>query len=139
MSVIIPIVSILKKKFSEDVDDLGIMSMERRMLKSIQDRYGDIEQESLFVLGTILDPRFKLKDFSTASSAAYARMVLVTECESHISSLQQETENDKPHPKHHRKEKTSSALRSLCDELIAESENNDGSGNCGNEAEVVVD
>ena len=115
------------------------MSMKRGMLKSIQYRYGDIEQESLCVLGTILDPRFKLKGFSTASSAAHARMLLVTECESHISSLQQETENDKPHPKRRRKEKTSSALWSLFDELIAESENNDGSGNCGNEAEVVVE
>ena len=110
VSVIIPIVNILKKKFSEDVDDHGIMSMKRGMLKSIQDRYGDIEQESLCVLGTILDPRFKLKGFSTANSAAHARMLLVTECEGHISSLQQETENDKPHPKRRRKEKTSSAL-----------------------------
>ena len=40
------------------------------------------------------------------------------QCESHISSLQQETENDKPQPKHCRKEKTSSALWSLFDELI---------------------
>ena len=58
---------------------------------------------------------------------------------SHVNSLQQETENDKTQPKHHRKEKTSSALWSLFDELIAESENNDCSGNFGNEAEVVVE
>ena len=73
------------------------MSIKRGMLKTIQDRYGDIEQESLCVLGTILDPRFKLKGFSTACNAAHATMLLVTECKSHISSLQQETENDKPH------------------------------------------
>ena len=66
-------------------------------------------------------------------------MVLVTEYESHISSLQQETENDKPQPKHCRKKKASSALWSFIDELIVESENNDGIGNCGNEAEVVVE
>ena len=66
-------------------------------------------------------------------------MLFVTECESHINSLQQETENDKPQPKRRRKEKTSSALWSLFDELIAESENNDCSGNFGNEAEVVVE
>ena len=113
--------------------------MTRRMLKSIQDRYGDIEQESLCVLGTILDPRFKLKGFSTASTAAHARMLLVTEYESHNSSLQQETGNDKPQLKHHRKEKTSSALWSLFDKLTVKSENNNGSGNGGNEAEVVVE
>ena len=66
-------------------------------------------------------------------------MLLVTECKNHINSLQQETESDKPQPKHYRKEKTSSALWSLFDELIAESENNDCSGNFGNEAEVVVE
>ena len=43
VSVIIPIVSVLKKRFSEDVHDHSIMSMTRGMLKSIQDRYGDIE------------------------------------------------------------------------------------------------
>ena len=135
--VIIPVVTILKKKFSENVDDHSIMSMKRQMLKSIQDRYGDIEQESLRALGTILDLRFKLKGFSTASSAAHARMLLVTECASHINTLQQETENDKPQPNRRRKEKTSSELWSLFDELIAESENNDSSGNCGNESEVL--
>ena len=56
MLVIIPIVNILKKKFSEDVDDHSIMSMKSGMLKSIQDRYGDIEQESQCVLATVLDP-----------------------------------------------------------------------------------
>ena len=66
-------------------------------------------------------------------------MLLVTECENHINSLQQETESDKPQPKHRRKEKTSSALWSLFNELIAESENNDHSGHFGNEAEVVVE
>ena len=66
-------------------------------------------------------------------------MLLVTECENHINSLQQETESDKPQPKHRRKEKTSCALWSLFDKLIAESENNDGSGSFGNEAEVVVE
>ena len=67
-------------------------------------------------------------------------MLLVTECENHINNLQQEkTESDKPQPKHRRKEKTSSASWSLFDELIAESENNNCSGNFGNEAEVVVE
>ena len=43
VSVIIPIVSIVKKTFLKNVDNHSIMSMTRRMLKSIQDRYGDIE------------------------------------------------------------------------------------------------
>ena len=139
MSVIFPIVNIPKEKFSEDEDDHSITYMKRGLVKSIQDKHGDIEQESLCVLATIFDHRFKLKGFSTASSVAHARILLITECESHISSLQQNTENDKPQPKHHSKEKTGYALWSHFDELVAELENNDGSGNCGNEAEVVLE
>jgi len=40
-SVIIPIISALKKNISNDEDHL--MSMQRGMLKSIQDWYGNIE------------------------------------------------------------------------------------------------
>ena len=48
-SVIIPIISALKKNISDDEDDQGVMSMKRGMLKSVQDRYENIEQESLCV------------------------------------------------------------------------------------------
>ena len=77
-SIIIPIISALKKGISEDDEDHGIMS------KSIQDRYGNVEQESLCVLATSLDPRFKLKGFMSASSSAHARMLLITECEAYL-------------------------------------------------------
>ena len=43
------------------------MAMKRGMLRSLADRYGNIEQEPLCILTTVLDPRFKLKGFSSAS------------------------------------------------------------------------
>ena len=74
--------------FSEDEDDHGVMSMKRGMLKSIQDRYGNVEQESLCVLATIVDPRFKLKGLMSDSSAAHARMLLITKCEVYLKKCQ---------------------------------------------------
>ena len=63
------------------------MSMKRGMLKSIY-QYGNVEQESLCGLAAILDPRFKLKGFMSASSAAHARMLLITECEVYLKKFQ---------------------------------------------------
>ena len=65
-SVIIPIINTLKKNITQE-EDRGIMAMKRGMLRSLADRYGNIEQEPLCILTTVLDPRFKLKGFSSAS------------------------------------------------------------------------
>ena len=57
------------------------------MLRSITDRYGDIEQQPLCILATVLDPRFKVKVFSSATCSANARMLLVQECELWLSNF----------------------------------------------------
>ena len=43
-SIVIPIINSLKRTISQEEDDHGIMGMKRGMLRSITDRYGDIEQ-----------------------------------------------------------------------------------------------
>ena len=78
-------------------------------------------------LTTVLDPQFKLKGFLSASSAAHARMLLITECEVYLNSLA--AQNDLPQPKRSRKEQQAgSTLWNLFDEMLADSEN----GNEGN-------
>lgn len=69
-SVIIPILNTLKVALTIEEEDEGTMRMKRGMLKSLEDRYGDVEQNPLCALATVLDPRFKLKLFSSAASAA---------------------------------------------------------------------
>ena len=86
-SVMIPIINTLKRTISQNDEDHGVMNMKRGMLKSISDRYKDIELQPLCVLATVLDPRFKLKVFSTASSTANARMILIKECEEYLVKL----------------------------------------------------
>ena len=112
--------------------------MKRGMLKSISDRYKDIELQPLCVLATVLDPRFKLKVFSTASSAANARMILIKECEEYLVKLSSAGPHDQPHPKR-RKENKSSTLWSLFDEMLAESEENSVGHSCENSAEIMVE
>ena len=83
------------------------MSMKRGMLKSISDRYNDIELQPLCVLATVLDPRFKLKGFSNASNAANARMILIKECEEYLLKLSSASPDDQPQPKRSKQDKPS--------------------------------
>ena len=138
-SVIIPIINTLKRIISQDDDDdHGIMSMKRGMLKSISDRYKDIELQPLCILATVLDPRFKLKAFYTASSAANARMMLIKECEEYLLKLSSASPRDQPQPKRSKQDK-SSTLWSIFDELLAENEQNSEGHSCENSAEIMVE
>jgi len=72
------------------------------------------------MLATILDPRFKLKCFASASSAAHARMLLITESEIYLKKVQSDND-DEPQAKRTKRDsrdKSSSKLWSLFDELI---------------------
>ena len=116
--------------------------MKRGMLRSITDRYGDIEQQPLCVLATVLDPRFKLKTFSSATCSANARMLLIQECESWLSNYS--CGGSEPQPKHAHSLQTikqsSSTLWSLFDEMLADSTDcTEGEDQSRNTAEIMVD
>ena len=111
--------------------------MKRGMLKAISDRYKDIELQPLCVLATVLDPRFKLKGFSTASSAANARMILIKECEKYLLKLSSASPHDQPQPKRSKQDK--STLWNLFDEMLAESEGVSEGYGSGNSTEIMVE
>ena len=143
-SIVIPIINSLKRKISQEEDDHGIMGMKRGMLRSITDRYGDIEQQPLCVLATVLDPRFKLKTFSSAICSANARMLLIPECESWLSNFS--CGGSEPQPKRAKTstqstdKQSSSTLWSLFDEMLADSTDcTEGEGQSRNTAEIMVD
>ena len=143
-SIVIPIINSLKRTISQEEDDHGIMGMKRGMLRSITDRYGDIEQQPLCVLATVLDPRFKLKVFSSATYSANARMLLIQECELWLSNFS--CGGSEPQPKRAKTgtqptdKQSSSTLWSLFDEMLADSEDcSEGEGQSRNTAEIMVD
>lgn len=84
-SMIISIINTLKRSLMVEEGDVGIEAMKRGILTSLEDRYGNVEQNSLCAFATIMDPKFKLRGFSTAGNAAHARMLLTKECEEYLS------------------------------------------------------
>ena len=120
--------------------------MKRGMLRYITDscRYGDIGQQPLCVLATVLDPRFKLKAFSSATCSANARMLLIQECELWLSNFS--CSRSEPQPKRAKTgtqstdKQSSSTLWSLFDEMLADSiDCTEGEGQTRNTAEIMVD
>ena len=113
--------------------------MKRGMLTSLEDRYGSVEQNSLCALATIMDPRFKLRVFSTAGNAAHARMLLTTECEEYLSKI---TPTKFPQAKHQKtdSDSSSSTLWNLFSEMLADTEEGNSEGrNSGHTAEMMIE
>ena len=143
--VIIPIINTLKRALVLEEDDHGIKGMKREMLTSIEDRYGTVEQNSLCALATILDPRFKLRAFSTAGNAAHARMLLTTECEEYLSKstpTRVSSQEDQPQVKCQKvdSECSSSTPWNLFNEMLADTEEANSEGlNSGHTPEMMVE
>ena len=53
------------------------MKMKREMLRSLRERYREMESNEYYAIATLLDPRFKQKVFSFSSSAALAKQMLI--------------------------------------------------------------
>ena len=51
--------------------------MKREMLRSLRERYRQMESNEFYAIATLLDPRFKQKVFSCSSSAALAKQMLI--------------------------------------------------------------
>ena len=54
------------------------MKMKREMLKSLKDCYKHMKSNESYTIATSLDPRFKQRVFSSSSSAAFAKQMLLT-------------------------------------------------------------
>ena len=143
-AVIIPIINTLKQALVIDDNDTGIMAMKRGMCSSLEGRYGDVEQNPLCALSTVLDPRFKMRAFSTAANAACARMLLTKEYEELLSqdpSIRVCSDDQQPQAK--RLKEGSSSLWSMYSEMLAieDSDNTEGSSssNTAYTAEMAVE
>ena len=88
------------------------------------------------VLATV-GPRYKLKDFPLQVVQPMARMILIKECEEHLSKLSSASPHDQPQPKHGKQDK--STLWSLFDEMLAESEGVSEEHDSGNSTEIMVE
>ena len=81
ISIVIPIVNALIWHLEKECEDEGIRTMKRKLLASLLSRYPDMEENKLFAVVTTLDPRYKLRFFSSASKGAGACQMLMEEVE----------------------------------------------------------
>lgn len=103
-------------------DDEGIRTMKRKMLLSLNNRYATMELNKLYALPTLLDPRFKIRVFSSSSAVIQARQCLTEEfisCQSTIAEVAVLNDNP-PAAKRQHKESSQeqSSLWSSFDSMI---------------------
>ena len=120
IALFIPIVNSLNKLLQVDEEDHGIMSMKRKMLLSMQNRFASCETEDLYCLSTLLDPRFKNRVFSSQSSMISSKERLISRCEDYLGSSQSVAcEPDTSSvPKRPRKDDSASVLWAQVDEMM---------------------
>lgn len=64
MSLVIPIIDILRSTL-QGLEDSGVGTVKQQILQSLEERFGDVEDSPLLLVATILDPRYKVKMFSS--------------------------------------------------------------------------
>ena len=78
ISLVIPIVTALRNLLKKDCTDAGVKTMRSTLINSLNERFDSIEQEALYTVATMIDPRFKTKFFSSEATltATKARVLL---------------------------------------------------------------
>lgn len=108
----------LNRTLEKEHDDEGVKRMKRGMLQSLCSRYSDVEDNKYLVLATLVDPRFKDKFFSGASTRAKATEMLEEKLkELHVSNIGTESESS---PKRARVEPSESAIWQSFSEILQE-------------------
>lgn len=120
-ALVIPVVNSILCSLQEGTssEDSGVTRMKKEMLSSLKSRYSDMESNKCYAIATLLDPRFKLKVFSTSSSKALAKQMLIAECEE-LASSASASDLTETSPKRPRvsENKDDSLLWSYCDQLM---------------------
>ncbi|XP_016106049.1 uncharacterized protein [Sinocyclocheilus grahami] len=79
---VIPSVTLLKRVLAmETKADSGIKTMKKTLLEAIDKRFSTVENEPLYALSTLLDPRYKDRFFTSAESAKHGKDALAKELE----------------------------------------------------------
>ncbi|KAI7814064.1 putative zinc finger BED domain-containing protein 4-like [Triplophysa rosa] len=79
---VIPAIVVLKNLLSQERDtDSGIKTMKSTLLQAVNERLCNIEDEPLFSVATLLDPRCKDRYFTSADAVIHAKNALTKEAE----------------------------------------------------------
>ena len=75
---VIPVVTALQMTLERHDNDSGVQTMKSVLLSDIKNRFTDMYDQLLFVVATVVDPRYKLKFFSDAQQHSVTQL-LITE------------------------------------------------------------
>uniref|UniRef100_A0A8C9YLD5 HAT C-terminal dimerisation domain-containing protein n=1 Tax=Sander lucioperca TaxID=283035 RepID=A0A8C9YLD5_SANLU len=89
ISTDLPAVMMLKHYIHNETDGRGIKQMKTRLLKSLQDRFQESEQNRHFVVATSLDPRYKANFWMSDTEKCRSKL-LVQEAISRVSESDQD-------------------------------------------------
>ncbi|KAJ8353287.1 hypothetical protein SKAU_G00208540 [Synaphobranchus kaupii] len=82
---VIPSVTVLKRLLSMETEaDSGVKTMKKTLLEAVNKRFSTVENEPLYALSTLLDPRYKDRFFTSADSAKRGKDALAKELEEDV-------------------------------------------------------
>jgi hypothetical protein len=132
ISLVIPLAAVLRNLVTKEGNDAGIKTIKSSLLESLNERFNNSEQEPLYTVATLVDPRFKKKNFSSlVSTTAKASVLLAYNAvtQTMLSSSQRasqsqqptttnEGNNEMPAAKQPRRLEKSSRLWDCMDEIV---------------------
>lgn len=79
---VIPAVTVLKRLLSKEGDaDSGVKTMKSTLLQAVNNRFSAVEDESLYAVAALLDPRYKDRYFTRPDCSKKAKDALIKELE----------------------------------------------------------
>jgi hypothetical protein len=98
ISMVIPAVKDISTILGNVDNSSGVKTTKAELLQSLNRRLGSLESSTLFSIATVLDPRFKLRCFTTEGSKANAKASLFVACEQLSKPLQLQSTNSYKEP-----------------------------------------
>ncbi|XP_057694491.1 zinc finger BED domain-containing protein 4-like [Corythoichthys intestinalis] len=138
---VIPAITALRCLLSKDkTTDQGVKTMKSTLLDAVETRFAGIEEEPLYSIATLVDPRYKDRYFTHSDNLCIAKDKLiqeVTKIEERAATVSEESAAAVAGPSSKKKcQEGSSSLGSILDEILEE---NPLEGRCvSTSAEVQV-
>ncbi|KAJ4945993.1 hypothetical protein JOQ06_023671, partial [Pogonophryne albipinna] len=117
---VIPAITALKLS-REKTTDQGVRTMKSTLLEAVETRFAEVEEEPLYSIATLVDPRYKDRFFTKSDNLRLATDNLILEVAKIERAASEEPEAAEPMRKTPRQE-ASSSLGSVLDEILEENQ-----------------
>ncbi|XP_025766901.1 zinc finger BED domain-containing protein 4-like isoform X2 [Oreochromis niloticus] len=104
----------------ETDEDHGIKAMKGTLAAAVRMRFTDVEENPLYSIATLLDPRYKHRFFSSTTTAANAKEMLNFELLRLPGDKQEDHDLNEPPSKKARSDQPTTSLDSMFDEIADE-------------------